>query len=318
LSETGEVTCYGSDEFGQLGGSAGGAAITGLRAVQIASGTDHSCALLEDGTVRCWGRNDKGQLGDGSEENRATPVDVANVTDAVEISLAGDVSYARLRSGSVLYWGVSWGDSRFWVTTAAPNGLLDAVSIAAGRVNACARIADGSVRCSGNHDGAAGGSSPSQSLTQDGDILLDVVKIGCSGSQACVALRSNGQVTTWGFQRNGVTGRGAFDSIQLLPGDVGLTNVVDIAVGMEHACALGASGEIWCWGRDRAGEMGGTGDQASPHLLATVPTARALWSDAGARSTCYSTEGGTFTCWGDGASEQLSQGAFSHVTAPGQ
>lgn len=53
-------------------GSAGGTA------TRIATGENHSCALVGEGTVMCWGRNEFGQLGDGTPTRRLTPVRVAN------------------------------------------------------------------------------------------------------------------------------------------------------------------------------------------------------------------------------------------------
>jgi Alpha-tubulin suppressor and related RCC1 domain-containing proteins len=44
------------------------------RAVAIATGYGHTCALLEDGRVACWGLNSVGQLGVGDTTNRTTPV----------------------------------------------------------------------------------------------------------------------------------------------------------------------------------------------------------------------------------------------------
>ena len=38
---------------------------TGRRAVPMASGRYHTCALLDDASVKCWGRNADGQLGIG-------------------------------------------------------------------------------------------------------------------------------------------------------------------------------------------------------------------------------------------------------------
>jgi hypothetical protein len=42
------------------------------KAVAIAVGSDHACALDKAGVVSCWGRNDKGQLGDGTQTDRTT------------------------------------------------------------------------------------------------------------------------------------------------------------------------------------------------------------------------------------------------------
>ena len=51
--------------------------LTGV--VTIASGNDHTVALKSDGTVWAWGNNTYCQLGDGTETNRAQPVQVSGV-----------------------------------------------------------------------------------------------------------------------------------------------------------------------------------------------------------------------------------------------
>lgn len=45
-------------------------------AIRIVSGTNHTCALLDDDSLWCWGSNFHGQLGDGTREDSATPVRV--------------------------------------------------------------------------------------------------------------------------------------------------------------------------------------------------------------------------------------------------
>ncbi|MEM9494213.1 MAG: hypothetical protein AAGC55_34020, partial [Myxococcota bacterium] len=71
------VRCWGYNHNAQLGigsyerigdnepASAGGELALGGPAVQVVTGTHHSCALLADSTVRCWGWNEYGQLGYG-------------------------------------------------------------------------------------------------------------------------------------------------------------------------------------------------------------------------------------------------------------
>src|SRR6185295_103704 len=48
--------------------------------IAIATGYNHSLALLRDGTLRAWGGNEWGMLGDGTHVSRPLPVAVTGVT----------------------------------------------------------------------------------------------------------------------------------------------------------------------------------------------------------------------------------------------
>ncbi len=75
LLDNGNVTCWGFNEDGRLGyvpdpnndirTRVSEPLDLGGKAVQIAAGSTHACALMRDGEVKCWGRNDFGQLGVG-------------------------------------------------------------------------------------------------------------------------------------------------------------------------------------------------------------------------------------------------------------
>src|SRR5262249_19206737 len=89
----GTVRCWGSANLGALGdGTTSGTRVTpvqvfGLaRAVAIAAGTSHTCAVIGDGGVRCWGGNGSGQLGDGTTTTRPSPAIVTGVAGAVAIT----------------------------------------------------------------------------------------------------------------------------------------------------------------------------------------------------------------------------------------
>ena len=92
LLSAGNVQCWGSNEFGQLGNGTNGdgdfdthdndsltpidvcsgtiapgvsgGTLSGVAAID--AGTSHTCALTTVGTVKCWGWNEYGQLGDGT------------------------------------------------------------------------------------------------------------------------------------------------------------------------------------------------------------------------------------------------------------
>ena len=80
-------------------------------AVKVSVGDGTACVLHDDGTVSCWGRNGVGQVGDGTTTRRADPVQVAGITDAVDISVSsgsadvGPHVCAVHQNSSVSCWG---------------------------------------------------------------------------------------------------------------------------------------------------------------------------------------------------------------------
>ena len=84
LSPAAELYCWGRNADGQLGAprSVGERSITPfrvgqLRAVAVAAGREHACAIQQDGRGACWGKNATGQLGNGSTAAAAGPATVA-------------------------------------------------------------------------------------------------------------------------------------------------------------------------------------------------------------------------------------------------
>lgn len=78
-----QVWCWGRNTEGQLGDGTYNEShvpvqVIGLSStpVQIACGSSHACATLDNGQVQCWGQNNYGQLGDGSSVISNTPVHV--------------------------------------------------------------------------------------------------------------------------------------------------------------------------------------------------------------------------------------------------
>jgi alpha-tubulin suppressor-like RCC1 family protein len=117
LKTDGSVYAWGDNSAYQLGN---GLAINSNSPVQvtsltsgvaaIAAGTSHSLALKSDGTVWAWGNNTYGQLGDGTNTTRATPVQVAGLTNVTAIAAGNNHCMALKVDGTIWTWGDNvWG-----------------------------------------------------------------------------------------------------------------------------------------------------------------------------------------------------------------
>ncbi len=144
LLADGGVSCWGSNEMGELGvGTRAVPPLSGRtppppppqgrvetlpgRATALVAAGNHACALLEEGSVWCWGANEYGQLGDGTLEERDRPVEWQGRgaplphpepagADAAAGPLEGlDVSY---HSGRVDWRAAAAQGSRFALTLA--------------------------------------------------------------------------------------------------------------------------------------------------------------------------------------------------------
>ena len=112
LLTSGKVMAWGDDESGQLGDGREttrkkiATPVLNLANVRaIASGAEHSLALLNDGTVMAWGNNEYGQLGNGATKNSTTPVHVQGLTQVTAIAAGGNHSVALTEDGTVFTWG---------------------------------------------------------------------------------------------------------------------------------------------------------------------------------------------------------------------
>lgn len=84
--------------------------VPGLSSViKIAAGQGYFLALKSDGTLWAWGNNDFGALGDGTNTNKANPVQVL-ISDVVDIGTTNDDSFALKRDGTLWAWGSNIGD----------------------------------------------------------------------------------------------------------------------------------------------------------------------------------------------------------------
>ncbi|SEU28347.1 RCC1 domain-containing protein [Stigmatella erecta] len=117
LLTTGFVRCWGYNGSGQLGyGHTNyvyspanvGDVSTGGKVLQVAAGSDHTCALLSSGGIKCWGYGADGRLGYGNTSHQYAPpsstVDLDGAT-AYQVTAGGAHSCALLSTGAARCWG---------------------------------------------------------------------------------------------------------------------------------------------------------------------------------------------------------------------
>lgn len=301
------------------------------RAMKVAVGMGHACALLADGSVRCWGSNSRagmvtGQLGDpGLTAPRSlVPVEVLGVTGATAIA-AGAHHTCALRASRFV---TCWGANDFGQTNTA--SIEGALAVTAGEGHTCAIVTGGQATCVGrNSSGELGdGSATITPGPAPGPVnvvsLPNVERIAAGAFHTC-GVTAGGWVSCWG-QRPAATGSIGDGSDLRLPAPVpitGLVGVVEIAAGTGHTCAVGRTVMmtqlVHCWGRGDQGQLGHG---------AIVPLAEALRGAvvapppgvkmivAGAEHTCTLTEGGAVHCWGNNAWGALGAGDVPRALAP--
>ncbi len=180
-------------------------------------------------------------------------------------------------------------------------GLDDAVEVASGGSNGCARRAEGSVVCWGiNVSGQLGDGTFTSSATPvvvKG--LRDVKQIDARLQRTC-AIDGAGKVWCWG--QNAKCTLGICDDNANLPVQVqGVADVVDISLGFDHACAVQRDGTVYCWGNQRGGALGNNVD--GDWGIATATRVLGLGGASHVISgTGYSCTTGTsgLSCWGYG------------------
>ncbi|WP_413288347.1 RCC1 domain-containing protein [Bdellovibrio sp. HCB337] len=333
LLDNSTVKCWGRNSEGQLGrgdvahmGDGAGemgdslAAInlgTGRTVVQIATGGNHTCALLDNSTVKCWGYNIYGQLGQGS---------TANLGDGA--SEMGDSLPA-----------INLGTGR------------TAVQILGGGIHTCALLDNSTVKCWGRnvygHLGQGSSADLGDGAGEMGD-SLPAINLGTgrtalqisAGIYNTCALLDNATVKCWGQNTQGQLGQGTTstrgddagemgDSLATVSLGTGRT-ALQIASGYYHNCALLDNSAVKCWGRGDFGQLGqgatanlgDAGGELGDSLLAinlgnsSLPTKKVLakrsdrykYISAGYAHSCAILDNSSMKCWGRGTYGQLGLG----------
>jgi alpha-tubulin suppressor-like RCC1 family protein len=243
----GDGTYDGTYQEGRLvpvkvhGGEQGGEYLENIVEVDIGARNywyvTHSIALDSEGHVWAWGDNDYGQLGDNSAVPMSNvPIQVLGGTqggtyleDIVAISAGGRHSIALDSSGNVWAWGY----------------------------NNVGQLGDGSNTTS---------DTPVQVLSgqQGGGTYLHNIEAIVSSGSHNLALDTNNNVWSWGYNGNGQLGNNSTTSsntpVQVLSGEQSeatyLEDVTFIGAGYDNSFAVDINGSVWSWGENYYGQLG--------------------------------------------------------------
>ena len=247
--------------------------------VAIAASGSHSLALKSDGTVWAWGFNNKGQLGNGSKNNSNKTMQVMEpegkmLTDVTAIAAGGSHSLALKENGTVWAWGENLygqlGNTSISDHTTATQVEISTESnvtaIAAGFIHSIALESDGTVWTWGSNNEKQLGynttvphkSHKATKLTQLKNGPNIVISI-TAGTQHSLALKDDGTVWAWGYNRLGQLGNGkninSSDPLLVQQSDgKSLIGITSITAGADHSLALKDDGTVWSWGDNNYGQ----------------------------------------------------------------
>ncbi len=259
--------------------------------IQLALGSNFTCALFDSGNMKCWGSGATGRLGYGNTNNIGddeTPADVGFLdlggASVESVTAGGSYTCVTLDDGTARCFGagaygqlgygnmIAIGDNEA-ITSVNPinfGGTVAHLGAGGGANHSCAVLGSGTVKCWGQStNGKLGivgqttsvGDNESLSSSPATDVGGAVLELVTGQSHTC-AMMATGTVRCWGSGANGALGYGnastiGDDETPASAGDVPLSDLVtDLAVGWLHSCAILEGGAVQCWGRGNDGRLG--------------------------------------------------------------
>jgi alpha-tubulin suppressor-like RCC1 family protein len=287
---------------------------------QVATGFDHTCAVMRVGHVRCWGAAEGSGNGDrkdfASTSRPGAPLGLGG--RVVQLAAADQITCAVLESGCLKCWGRNWGGR-------LGRGIADEDAVV-GRANLT--------------------TLPCVDLGNNGTRKVSKVVLG---QRHVCALLSSAEVICFGDNRYGQLGAGASGNVgeiasqmaSLAPVQLGDNReVLEIAAGTYHTCAtllfresnVGASPTtqqpvLKCWGWNDDFQLGvvvsgksavglEVGDMGNSLLPVVFNPVRVELLALSVNHACVSLTGwNLLKCWGENDAGQ-SGTASEHGASP--
>ena len=227
---------------------------------QVGAGGFQGVAIKTDGTLWAWGRNSYGQLGTNNTVHKSSPVQITASSDWAIVAGTYHQTFAIKTNGALYAWGRD------------QDGMMAQNTINVHR------------------------SSP----TQVGALTNWATVLSCGGSDAMVAVKTDGTLWSWGSGSQGVQGSGSTIA-KSSPVQVGaLTNWKQAHIGSASAKAIKTDGTAWGWGSNNRGNIGDTSTvwRSSPVQIG----GQTGWTDIFTPNTAlnaYGVRDGNLYAWGE-------------------
>nr|XP_031849691.1 probable E3 ubiquitin-protein ligase HERC4 isoform X1 [Nomia melanderi] len=252
---------------------------------QIACGENYTVVVTKDGQIYSCGNNDYGQLGHNKETRKLQLIDAPGL-DAFAFKKVACGAHHTLAINE-------WGQLFSWGSNVKGQLGLNSETI---------------MECTPRIVKALGTSV--------------IVQVAC-GMKHTIALTNNGELYSWGCNKEGQLGLDADVKNELKPKLVNSLEgipIVHIACGGYHSIAISKSGSVFAWGKNSFGQLGlnDTQNRNVPCRLKTLQNTKVCYAACGEEFSVFLTvDGGVFTC-GAGMCGQLGHGNNSNEILPRQ
>jgi alpha-tubulin suppressor-like RCC1 family protein len=328
----GLVFCWGRGNNGQLGNgsfsdSSTPVQVSGIsRAVAIAAGSTHTCAVVDSGAVYCWGDNFLGQFGTGNFSNNPSnvPVLVAGVTDAADIVSGSSHLCVRTNSGGMRCWGSNTynqcgaGSIQSVGPIVTPTGLGSGITdIGAGISHSCAKRSNGAISCFGRNNESQLGAAASATLPVTDVIGADGVIAFGGNLHNCYFNSPAGEVFCVGRNNLGQLGISGITQSQVsYVRSTGVpAGVVQVASARDTTFFRTNQGTVLSVGANDLGQLGNAQTVSNATVAQTVGNLlpAASFIAASGNQACAIVQGGEVRCWGNNNRGQLGNGALNSI-----